>query len=267
MQIRFIILLRDFKSGEVNGTLNEGFITIERRNLRFPTEHNKKPMRIILIVLAMASVSMQVLAQEGPLASDGPRSGFLGINALLIRGNSPLYALDGPIISKKDITEAGIEFYYLKDLAKSVFIQIAFQAFSIATNYRLQSDVNQPASIVSRSSMIAIPIQFGTRMIAGPIRFEAAVGLEYDRIISLRETRFENYLIEQAEKVDPKSLEDSPDQFRILATFGGAMPISDHIHSFIGTQANLGLQDQHTRYGIRRPFSWQMKLGLRYILL
>jgi len=224
-------------------------------------------MRPFFILLALTVSLMPAFAQERVFDAESPsRSGFLGVSALLVRGNSPLYALDGPIISKKDITEAGIEFYYVQDLAKSLFFRGAFQVFSIATNYRLQGDVNNPASIVSRSAMIALPIQMGTRMIVGPMRFEAAAGLEYDRILSLRETRFENYLIARAEQVDPKSLEDSPDQFRILATFGGALPISDHIHSFVGTQANLGFRDQHTRYGIRRPFSWQVQLGLRYVL-
>ncbi|NND33985.1 MAG: hypothetical protein HKN76_15460 [Saprospiraceae bacterium] len=186
----------------------------------------------------------------------------------ILRGNAPLFVLEGDLISESLVTTVGLNIGYKSSFSQRMFWSMGFSAYSVASDFNLAPTGADSENIVTLSKFLAAPIKLGLFKDFEKFNVEISAGFEYARLMAQNERNISTtrLVILEEEMVDINQPLVQKNNFQILAGILFSTPISPNLGTYIGVEVHRGLSDLDTTLVKQKTNRIEFRFGVQYAI-
>ena len=223
-------------------------------------------MRLYLLLMVLSMIVGELFGQHLHTPMQNRRSNLVALDLAVVRGNAPLYVLDGDLISTSIVTTVGVGANYQTDFLGNFFWNTGLRVFSVSSDFDHAPTGGDQENIVSRSRFMAIPFNLGAFKQFQTARFEFSAGIEYSKILAQKEQNISTTRLviieERIVNLNQSSVQKNNLQF--LATLLIAKPISENSSTYLAVDAHYGLIDLDHSIRKQKINRLAFRMGVRY---
>ena len=222
-------------------------------------------MRLHLLLMALSMFTGELFSQHIYLPAQKKSSKLLAMDLAVVRGNAPLYVLNGDLISESIVTTVGVGANFQADFLKEMFWNVGVRVFSVSSDFNLAPMGGDLTNIVSRSRFIALPINIGTYKQFQNARIEVSAGIEYSRMMAQKEQNISTtrLIIIEEQIVDINRSFVQKNNVQVLATLLIAAPISRKSSTYLAVEGHHGFIDLDSSARKQQISRLEFRMGVR----